>query len=681
MPLAYEEEVAQKGEIVGAWSKPEAPLGEGYRSIKWLLPVLFGVVMLVQLTLCGRRLSQSADEATHLYAGYRYLKCSDVTISPEHPPFAKALAAAPLVAMKFAVDCAPAAHGDALHQAFESLNWLYTQDWPRALARGREAISLFGVGLCALVWLSASRMFGFRTAILANLLLIFEPNVLGYAALVLTDVPVTCMLFLSVFAFYLWTQRRSLALLVLTSVAVGLTLLTKQSGVAIVPILGTLTVTDALLATKESRCRWRLLGYNLCICALICAIAGGVVWIGYSAVAARSSAPEFQVPQPPVAGILSHVLTDCERLHLLPQAYLRSFAWALSIPSGASASFVAGKIYVRAPWFATAFNFMVRSTPAMLVMIVLGTIGVAVTDLRRRRELLFVLIPGAVYLAICLQANRNVSVRYLLPVLPFVLIGAAAGCVELAKRGRWMMYVLLCLVALHAASSLHAYPNYLSYASELWGGPSQAYKYEPWMDTGQAYLEAREYLEQHPSTNCWFISAWQWDPGIYDVPCQATGLYLPHEIPPRVHGTVIVSSTLLTDVRLADHEIATGFSKAIPVAHIGGSALLVYEGDFDTSAAAAAGESSAALRALSVGSVSEAIEHARTAVQLSPSSALTHATLCRVLSYSQIHEALKECRVSRDLLLTDPLRWEDSRKKQLELMEKSIIGLRSGSKD
>jgi len=63
------------------------------------------------------------------------------------------------------------------------------------------------VGLCVLVWVTARRMFGLTTALAASLLLIFEPNVLAWGSLVMTDVPVTCTLLFTVFAFHLWVQR------------------------------------------------------------------------------------------------------------------------------------------------------------------------------------------------------------------------------------------------------------------------------------------------------------------------------------------------------------------------------------------------------------------------------------------------------------------------------------------
>jgi len=261
-----------------------------------MIPAALCAVMLGQLLLSVRQLSQTCDEPTHLYAGYRYLKCGDLTVSPEHPPLARIVAAAPLLPMNFAVNCAPFRGGD-VGQAGLALNWLHSQNWPVALARARIAVSVFAMGLCLLVWITARRMFGLTTAIVASLLLIFEPNVLAYGSLVMTDVPVTCMLLFAVFAFYLWARHRTGLFLLLTALATGLTLLAKHSGAVVVPILGVLAITDALAQPNGDRPKWQLALRNLLAVSLICFLAAGVVWAGYGMrFAAHSAVPQLGEP-------------------------------------------------------------------------------------------------------------------------------------------------------------------------------------------------------------------------------------------------------------------------------------------------------------------------------------------------------------------------------------------------
>lgn len=83
-------------------------LTERRRSLlEWLIPTLLCAVMFGQLLYCSRQLSQTADEAYHLYSGFRYLKCGDLDFGREHPPLARIVAAIPLLPMKLAVNCGP----------------------------------------------------------------------------------------------------------------------------------------------------------------------------------------------------------------------------------------------------------------------------------------------------------------------------------------------------------------------------------------------------------------------------------------------------------------------------------------------------------------------------------------------------------------------------------------------
>lgn len=622
---------------------------ERHRWLEWAIPAVVCALMLGQSLLSSHQLSITADEATHLYSGYRYLKCRDLTVSPEHPPLAKSIAAAPLLAMNYPIDCTPF-KGDAVEQAYASNKWLFSHNWKEGLAHARIAISLFAVGLALMVWICARRMFDVPTAIFASSLLIFEPNILAYSPLVMNDVAVTCMLLFVVFGFYLWVKHRTVPYLLLTGLATGLTLLTKHSGVIALPILAALAITDAVI--QPNRDRMELAVRNFLAVAFIVGLAISIVWAGYWGISA------------------AHPSALSTQYHLLPRAYVAGIFTALELSHQNSVVFVAGRIYSHAPWFSTPLNFLIRITAAMLALIVVATFGFAASFRERRRECLFLFFPAVVFLAMCLRASANVSVRYLLPMFPFLLIAIAVGCAVLIKQRRGWYYVVALLILLHAASSLHAYPNYLSYANDLWGGPPQAYKYEPWLDIGQAYPETKAYLAKHPAENCWLITAWHWDPSLYDIPCHTFGLYLPGQIPPRVRGTFIVSSTLLTDVRLPEAETAAAFKDSTAKDKIGGSALLVYEGDFDTSLDTAAGETYSAAYNTSIGQPSIALEHAKKAVAVAPTSAIAHANLCFLLAPTQRDSALKECSLARSLLRQDPLRGERGRRDYLEAVEK-----------
>ena len=608
----------------------------------------------------SRRLSETADEATHLYSGYRYLACGDLTVSPEHPPLARIVAASPLLAMNLGVSCAPF-QGTDLAQSLEGLNWLYAHDWRLAFSRARLAGSVFAVALCLLVWMAARHMFDLATSLMATVLVVFEPNLLAFGSRIMTDVPVASMLLFAVYAFYLWTRNRTAPFLLMTALAMGLTLLAKHSGVMVIPIICALALVDSLL-TASPRFNLRAVSRDLLAVGLMCAIAFGVVWMGYGM---RFSAyPAKRGPQQTQAepgSIMGKALMTIGKYEALPEAYLEGFAGAFSISRQAGPVFLDGRIYPHAPWFSVPFYLCIRSTSAVLALVSLAVFAMAALCRRRQREVLFLLIPAGIYMAACIRSTGG-GIRYLLPAIPFLLILIAATCMESARRRRWIGYVVTVLMVLHVVASVYAYPNYLSYANEFWGGPGQAYKYLPMLDSGQAYLEAKLYLERHSVGDCWLITGWQWDPAIYGIPCHTFSPYLPNEIPTQVRGTVIVSSSLITDVRLAESSLAAPFKQAVPQDKIGGSALLVYEGEFDTRFAAAAHELVLMMAAASSGQATVAIQHGTRAAELAPESAYTRGYLCLLLTeFGQADAARKECLTAQSLLLQDPMREETTR--------------------
>lgn len=93
---------------------------------EWLIPSAFCLVLLAQVLFSVQQMSQHADEATHLYAGYRALKCADYTFGREHPPLAKMLVAIPLLWSGPPLDCTQSEVGE--DEEDQATRWLYSQD-------------------------------------------------------------------------------------------------------------------------------------------------------------------------------------------------------------------------------------------------------------------------------------------------------------------------------------------------------------------------------------------------------------------------------------------------------------------------------------------------------------------------------------------------------------------------
>ncbi len=633
-----------------------------HTAFKWVIPTLLCTLFITQLLLSTARLSVTCDEQTHIYAGYRALKCGDFEFSREHPPLSRIVAAVPLLAMDLAVNCSPveqvpsfswgnaSATADSLGRSVAAIRWFFAQEWQTVLSRARIAVSVFAVGLCLLVWTTARRMFGAATAVIATVLLVFEPSVLANGALVMTDLAAAFTFLFAVFAFYLFVQNRTAPYLLLTGLATGLALLAKHSGVLLIPSLCLLAVADPHVQPNKKRLRRDVVLRNLLSVLVACVLAAGMIWGSYGMRVGQSGGQQYadESQQTAVGPSSTAVMSVIQKSHiadshLLPLPYIQGLIEASALTSQTTPTVVLGRSYPHSPWFMVPLQLGTRLTAAFLLMISLALIASVQSFNHHRREFVFLLVPLIIYVCASMLAGRMGGIRHLLPILPLLLIIAAAGCVELARRVRWANYAVLCLILFHAASSLHAFPNYLSYSNEIWGGPTKTYKCLPYIDMGQGYMQAKAYLEAHPGKPCWLLTGWQWDPALYDLPCETLGDYLPKPIPPRMTGSVIVSSSLLSDGALSDGTL-TVFKNTEPKDYIAGSALLVYNGDFDTTAAAGRSEYQLAFAMSVQGRPDVGLQLANDAVALLPNDPATHLARCELLAENrQFQPALAEC--------------------------------------
>ena len=232
-----------------------------------------------------RQESQIFDEAIHLFAGFEYWKHGDFGRNPEHPPLAKLVASAPILKMGLKE---PAPLPIPFFKAQDLINserLLYSGDADAILMRARMSIALFSLLLALLVFFASREMFGDLAAIFALGLFVFEPVLLANGALITTDVPLACMFFASVYSFYRYIKSPTMARLGLFALATALAIVTKHSGILVLPVLFLLalfevfSVPDLRRYGKEQR-RRRALQLAFALGAILL-VTYAVVWAIY----------------------------------------------------------------------------------------------------------------------------------------------------------------------------------------------------------------------------------------------------------------------------------------------------------------------------------------------------------------------------------------------------------------
>jgi hypothetical protein len=513
---------------------------------------------------------------------------------------------------------------------------------------------LFPLALVVLVWQFASRVFGQQVALLATILLVLEPNILAHGSLVDTDVALTASFFAAVFAFYEYVAAPALWKAVLVGLAVGITLSSKFSGVAVVPVLTVLAAIEIFLRRRVllspmffSRRLRDLILASVTAILLIWSVYGfhsqTRPTTGYKLKWQRILLTDRQLHSSSAERPVPRVISLFRATRVLPNPYLNGLEAIVQTTTVGKRMYLFGHTYEEGKWFYFPALLLLKLTVPSLLLVILSASRFSFWS-AHRRQLLYLAIPAITFLSFGMKSVLDIGFRHILPVLPFFLIFAGAGAVAFCSDSFKRATVVVAMLLWHAFSSAHAFPDYLSYANEAFGGPQNAYKYvsDSNVDWGQSLKEIREYLVHTPAAPCWFMQNGTADAEYYQIPCDTAfqenyPSRIDHALPKRMNGTVLVSAHYLSGLGWFQ-EFGTdpfaAFKSEGPVMKIGGSSVLVFRGDFDTHLLAAISSSLLAAKLQREGQSDAALQYATSAANLAPEAAYPQLALCSV------HQAL-----------------------------------------
>ncbi|MGA9069573.1 MAG: phospholipid carrier-dependent glycosyltransferase [Terracidiphilus sp.] len=616
----------------------------------WVAVAALLMVLAVELFVPAREQSQTPDEANHLLGGVRSWKYGDFGTNPEHPPFAKLVAALPILGI-------PSPPAVPYTQYFKSENFskgaefLYTHDADGMLWRSRAAASVFTFALALLVLAAGVEIFGPGTGLVALLLFVFEPNLLAHGAMVTTDMAAACCFFAAVYAYYRWRKHPTVWRIMVCGIAAGLALGAKHSGLFLIPVLLVLAIIDLFAASSEnkaSRTEWCKDALQTVISLAIAGvIAYAILWAFYGF---RYQARPGNLVMVPTLGeyaasthsaFVDAVIPRLAAGHLLPEAYL----FGLVDIAGAAKRdpmFLLGTDYATGRWFYFPVAFLIKSTLGFLILLLISPFLRDLWKDGKWRATIYLLFPALMYFGVSLASTMNIGIRHILPVYPFFVVIAAAVAVALARKRKWGAYAAGALLLFHVASSALVFPNYLTYANEAWGGSTNTYRLltDSNADWGQGLRATKSYLDAHGIKDCWFAHyGWNVNPAYYNIPCKPLPEAIAHmfggalpPVPGRIEGTVLVSGSEADGDYWgpADLNPYEQFLHRRPDALIANS-ILVFHGQFDVPLLSALAHARQAQQLADRHEWDQALTEAHLAIGLAPQSAEAHTFLGNIL--------------------------------------------------
>ncbi len=453
--------------------------------------VLALIVLLACLLAAGswRVYSNTWDEPEHLAAGVELLDRGQYEYDTEHPPLARVLLALPPYLAGARSFGTPPPNG-----TLEGIDILYAGGhYVRMLALARLGTLPFLALLLWATWLWARRLLPSPgAALLAVLLLVSVPAVLGNAALACLDVPAAATCLLALYTLERWLASGRWRDAALFGFAAGIAVGTKFSAIPFIGLaLPTLALLQMLTARRHPRAaaggppqaghaapagastRWVGLALAALVAIVPLAVAYGPRSVNPEGVALRFSWAVAYLLQRPG---LDHVLGVVIAHGWWPQ-------WLKDLINGIVAlkahndtghlSYLLGPVSMNGWWYFYLVALLVKTPIPLLIA---GPVGIAALAREGWRNgdpwavapaVLFVVLLGFA----SALSHINIGIRHVLVLYPLLCLGAASLCVRFWRalpalgrsHARLAVAALVLLLTWQLSTLLTAYPDYLPY--------------------------------------------------------------------------------------------------------------------------------------------------------------------------------------------------------------------------
>jgi 4-amino-4-deoxy-L-arabinose transferase-like glycosyltransferase len=396
--------------------------------------------------------TQTIDEPQHLWAGLRILQQGDFTRFDNS---------------KMPVSVLNAAGWLLSQSPGEQGSWFW--------ARAPQVLWLLGTIGLVFVWVRRTR--GPAAALGAAALVGFDPNLMAHAGLVTTDLPCTFAVLLACFAWARMLEQGSTRSALWAGAAVGAAQLAKFTALFLGPILGLMTVIWCISVRSLAPVR-----------KLPVVVATGllVLNLGYGFSGTFTPARDIQWKSG-----LFQPMASIDLPLPVPRPWIEGVDWVKDDDDRGQ-----GRVYAAGErtHFGRSDHYLItlpRKFPIPLM--VLSAVGLCL--MVRRREwtaasVAEVVAPAFLLCWFSLAFNSQVGSRYVLPVVPFlVLLASRTPPRWIAIGAGWT-----------ALSALTWWPWGLSYFNETVVDRSQAWRVvaDSDLDWGQADGAAKSWLQQTP---------------------------------------------------------------------------------------------------------------------------------------------------------------------------------------
>ena len=481
---------------------------------RWSLaaPALLGVLACALCISTYHVFGNFWDEPEHIAAGLVLIDRGEYRYDNQHPPLARLAAAIGpyLAGTRIRGEANPLGEAQGRDLLYNS-----PASYDTVLTLARLGMLPFLLLLLAASWLWVQRWYGRRAALATLVFLVSTPVILGHAAVVALDVPVSAMSMLTLYLLLRWFESPDSAAALRLGLAAGLAAATKMSAIPFIGVAALALIALRVLLAHRAPLPWllprRLAGASIAL------LLAALVMVGvYGPRLVYLTTPEL-APSPALDFLAGHhgALHD---LAYRIAARVRVPLGVLMVPTNilgvewhnehGHLSYLLGRTDLHGWWY---FYLVALAVKTPLPLLLLGLTGLGLLARRGWGEAsIYTLAPAACFVSIlgfcCLYSHINIGVRHVLIAYPLLAIGAgyALGRAWEHWRSAAAHSAIAALALWQIAILGYAWPDYLAYFNLLAGSHPERILVDSDLDWGgQDLRRLEQLLASHGVSQLW----------------------------------------------------------------------------------------------------------------------------------------------------------------------------------
>lgn len=443
------------------------------------------------------------DELWHLPIGLINLTQQRFGADNLNPPLTRMWAALPLAATGVRGDTE--ATGPAAGSRFIDTHRGDFQKW---YVWGRVFNLALSVATGWLLARWARELWGTAAQLGAALLYVTCPNVLAHASIVTPDAGLILGCLASLYLFWRWTERGTWRMAVALGVVLGLTQATKYTAVLLYPVLGAVCEVVLIAARRGAgsvrrepdlpQISVRTMRWQFPAAIVISLLVLNAVYL-FHGTGRRLGDYAFQ------SRALAGVKEALGVLSWLPLPFASDYLEGLD----AQRAIMEGQhpVFLDGQWSVTGFpdyypkTLLYKLPHPLQLLAVMGLLAAfAVRRLRiPARVHVLIGLTAMVLLGTAATTSMQLGVRYILPLLPLLMLYGGAACAWIGGWPRVMRVAAATAIVVACGASLRFHPHHLAYFNEYAGGPigGREHLVDSNIDWGQDLNLVRDFMREH----------------------------------------------------------------------------------------------------------------------------------------------------------------------------------------